>query len=57
MIAFEQQYHVPPIPNFGRNRTLFGLRTNANLIVRYAPYQNRIEAYWSTPAKDHRQLR
>jgi hypothetical protein len=34
---------VSPIPDFGRNRTLFGLRTNANLIVRYAPYQNRIE--------------
>lgn len=34
---------MSPIPNFGRNRTLFGLRTNAKLIVRYATYENRIE--------------
>ena len=34
---------MSPIPNFGRNRTLFGLRTNANLVVRYNSYQNRIE--------------
>jgi len=34
---------VSPIPNFDRNRTLFGLRTNAKLVVRYDRYQNRIE--------------
>lgn len=39
---------MSPIPDFSRNRTLFGLRTNANLIVRYAPYQNRIEAVSNT---------
>jgi hypothetical protein len=32
------------IPDFSRNRTLFGLRTNANVVARYDPNQKRIES-------------
>ena len=33
-----------PIPDFSSNRTLFGLRTNADLVVRYDAFEKRIES-------------
>jgi hypothetical protein len=33
---------VPPIPDFSSNRTLFGLRTDAHLVIRYDACKKQI---------------